>query len=120
VNCAARLPLVVLGVAVAGYGTASLTGGWLRTPPWWERSRERTAWERTKEEVIVHVLDERFGPARLADGSPNPRRQPPEPESNVAYVEPRPGREWISGGVVAAGLAVAARTRRARRPEVHR
>jgi len=104
----AAVALVVLGLAAVVYGTASLTGGWLGTPPWWERSRERTAWERTKEEVIAHVLDERFGPARLADGSPNPRRQPPEPELNVAYVEPREGHEWISGGVVATGLALAA------------
>jgi hypothetical protein len=31
-----RLALVVVGLAVAVYGVASLTGGWLGTPPWWD------------------------------------------------------------------------------------
>lgn len=31
---AARVGLVVLGTAMAVYGVASLTGGWLGTPPW--------------------------------------------------------------------------------------
>ncbi len=31
---AARVGLVVLGAAMAVYGAASLTGGWLGTPPW--------------------------------------------------------------------------------------
>lgn len=31
-----RLSLVALGLALAIYGTASLTGGWLGTPPWWD------------------------------------------------------------------------------------
>lgn len=33
---AVRVGLVVLGAAMAVYSTASLTGGWLGTPPWWE------------------------------------------------------------------------------------
>ena len=32
-----RIALVVLGLAAFDYGTASLTGGWLGTPPRWER-----------------------------------------------------------------------------------
>jgi hypothetical protein len=31
----ARIALVALGVAIALYGIASLTGGWLGEPPWW-------------------------------------------------------------------------------------
>src|SRR5262245_35574701 len=31
-----RVALVVLGLAMAVYGVASLTGGWLGTPPWWK------------------------------------------------------------------------------------
>ena len=31
-----RLSLVALGLAAAVYGTASLTGGWLGTPPWYQ------------------------------------------------------------------------------------
>ena len=33
---AVRVGLVVLGAAMAVYGAASVTGGWLGTPPWWE------------------------------------------------------------------------------------
>lgn len=32
---AVRIALVALGLAAAVYGVASLTGGWLGTPPWW-------------------------------------------------------------------------------------
>jgi hypothetical protein len=31
----ARIALVVVGLTLALYATASLTGGWLGTPPWW-------------------------------------------------------------------------------------
>ena len=31
-----RLAMVVVGLAAVVYGAASLTGGWLGTPPWWE------------------------------------------------------------------------------------
>jgi hypothetical protein len=34
VNRFVRLALVVVGLATVFYGTASLTGGWLGTPPW--------------------------------------------------------------------------------------
>ncbi|MFO0933662.1 MAG: hypothetical protein U1E39_13270 [Planctomycetota bacterium] len=35
---APRAGLIVLGAAMAVYGAACLTGGWLGMPPWWERS----------------------------------------------------------------------------------
>lgn len=35
VRAPVRVVLVVLGLAVVVYGVASLTGGWLGTPPWW-------------------------------------------------------------------------------------
>lgn len=100
-----RIALVVLGLAAVLYGTASLTGGWLGTPPRWER--ERTDFERKRDEMDAFFRGP-FGPGRLADGRPEPRRQTPEPELNVEFVVPRPGRAWISGGVVAAGLALTA------------
>ena len=34
-----RLALVVIGLALAVYGTASLSGGWLGTPPWWDHAK---------------------------------------------------------------------------------
>ncbi len=34
-----RACLIVVGLAIAGYGVASLTGGWLGEPPWW------TSWD---------------------------------------------------------------------------
>ena len=30
-----RLALIGLGLALAVYGTSTLTGGWLGVPPWW-------------------------------------------------------------------------------------
>ncbi len=30
-----RVALAALGLAAVVYGAASLTGGWLGTPPWW-------------------------------------------------------------------------------------
>ena len=35
--------IVVVGLAAATYGTASLTGGWLETPPWWDEDAARYA-----------------------------------------------------------------------------
>ena len=32
-----RATLAVVGLAAIVHGVASLTGGWLGTPPWWER-----------------------------------------------------------------------------------
>ena len=40
-----RLSLVVLGLALVVYGTASLTGGWLGMPPWW--------WEEARAEHVT-------------------------------------------------------------------
>lgn len=32
-----RIAATVVGFTLTVYGAASLTGGWLGTPPWWER-----------------------------------------------------------------------------------
>ncbi|HEY4229342.1 MAG TPA: hypothetical protein VGO79_04175, partial [Thermoanaerobaculia bacterium] len=32
-----RLSLALVGLSLAVYAGASLTGGWLGTPPWWEK-----------------------------------------------------------------------------------
>jgi hypothetical protein len=79
-----RLTAVVLGLAAVLYGTASLTGGWLGTPPWWER---RTS-------LWFDDTDRLMPPGFY--------------HSPTSWVEPRSGRERISGGVVATGLALAA------------
>jgi len=41
---AVRVGLVVLGAAMAVYGAASLTGGWLGTPPWWPQNEQAYPW----------------------------------------------------------------------------
>jgi hypothetical protein len=88
---ALRLALVVVGLAIAVYGIASLTGEWLGTPPWWE-SR-----------LIFHASQP--GNASLV-GGPGVEGPSNGRWVRVAQVgpQPRPGREWISGGVVAVGL----------------
>lgn len=40
-----RIVLVVLGLVVAVYGVASLTGGWLGEPPWWRGRLESTLYD---------------------------------------------------------------------------
>ncbi len=103
-----RIVLVVGGLAVAIYGVASLTGGWLGTPPWWSReirsavtpsielpSRQDTVGE-DRSEVLVPY--DRLDPTDLSR-------------------ELRPGREWISAGVAVAGLALAAFAAWPRRPK---
>ena len=57
---------------MAFYGAASLTGGWLGMPPWWQH------------DLTINVVGEYRLDVPLA------------------------GREWISGAVVAAGLAIVA------------
>jgi hypothetical protein len=82
-----RLALVVLGIALAIYGGASLTGCWLGEPPWWRTKTHE--WDAITADD-ARIL-KRTGVAFRADG---------------AYY-PRPGREWISGGVLVVGLGLA-------------
>ena len=82
----ARVVLGTLGIAAAVYGLASLTGGWLGTPLWWERGQPLT-----HEPPLA--------------GAP----------SEVVVRVPRDGREWISGALIVVGSAVlAALPRRSR------
>lgn len=87
---AVRVGLVALGAAIAVYGVASLTGGWLGKPPWWERMETDQEW------------GDRLG---VWDGPPLNYSPIPLPEPRAV---PCPVREWISGGVIAAGLALVA------------
>lgn len=124
VRPAFRLSLVVFGLAAIAYGTATLTGRWLGTPPWWEREAE--GYNRSLEQLLVgegtlaipnYVPGDPRWDASIAkyvnpDGvgyrdalDPKSRR---EIEQYLAEQLRRGGREWISGGIVAAGLALAA------------
>jgi hypothetical protein len=87
-----RIPLAAVGLAASVYGAASLTGGWLGTPPWWE-VRARFVWPSLERMEEDSVSDE-------SDGWSGNRGLP--------LIEPRPGREWISGGVMGAGLGLLA------------
>ncbi len=89
-----RIALFVVGLAMAVYGTASLTGGWLGEPPWLER-------EVSIEEFVEH----RYGVSLASPTYPR-----------TVLVE-REGREWISGGVAAVGLALATFAAWPRRPK---
>ena len=105
---AARIALVTLGLAAAVYRTASLTGEWLGSPPWWERAAPMSSRDWLRK---YYPGDRDFGPGPVI-------RMGREPPGEYAHwvrasveaplvVEPREGREWISGGVVAAGVAPA-------------
>ena len=117
---AIRSVLVTLGLAAAVYGTESLTGGWLGTPLWWERPetaaevRDREAqdpdawllqiWGWSSHE---HQIDAsgHYEPGFLEQGQ---RQMKDVTVVRVEHLVRRDGREWISGGVVAAGLALGA------------
>jgi hypothetical protein len=85
-----RLGLVVLGISAVVYGMASLTGGWLGTPPWWERA--------IRDDEIENY---KGPPGILTPTMPGQRFHKME---RWELVTSREGREWISGGVVAVGL----------------
>lgn len=83
-----RVGLAVLGAAMAVYGFASLTGGWLGTPPWWERGM-------TDEEVLGKCIS----PSEFSGSVAEYRRL------HGDLTLPNYGtRVWISLGVVATGL----------------
>ena len=126
---AIRLVLFALGLAAAVYGTASLTGGWLGTPPWWEFGRYETLVEavnrldevameararhderiRAGRALVDQLQAEREGhPFQPSSPDPTPPRHPESPAYTLAFPRAREDREWISGGVVVAGLALVA------------
>ncbi len=104
---AARIALVVVGLAASVYGVASVTGQWLGTPPWWERAAPLSpeAWLRRKFPRFhpVHVSSERSNPEwgwhRAVEEAPTlaPRN-----------MDPIEGRKWVSGCLVLVGVALAA------------
>lgn len=92
---AIRIALIALGLAAALYGIASLTGGWMGTPPWWNVS------DRKMGRIVIDDRDTMMS---------NPGRLTPEEEAACEFahpIPPRPDREWISVDVVVAGVAVA-------------
>jgi hypothetical protein len=133
VRPALHLSLIALGLASVVYGTASLTGGWLGTPPWWTNPTTprdevdvEAAWD-----LVYHRASGQRPTKRFADftfdssrpgtaGSAWPgngwRFLSPDVKTQYATAfeelqsrpSRRPGRAWISAGVVAAGLALAA------------
>jgi hypothetical protein len=87
--------LMVVGLAVAVYGVASLTGGSLGTPPWWERVEDRSRWIGPEEWI-------REGRGFFFSSG-----------NGLTFVTDtvtigRAGREWVSAAVVIAGLALVA------------
>ena len=82
---ALRVGLVALGAATAVYGFASLTGGWLGTPPWWV--------------VCTQTITQELG----SDGHCDVRFA-----ENAPSHDPRPGDAPVGGALTAAGLALAA------------
>ncbi|MBL9087426.1 MAG: hypothetical protein JNM10_09815 [Planctomycetia bacterium] len=86
-----RFVLVACGVAVALLGAAPLARGWLGSPPWWQRIETQEEEDAVRRELMYS--------GRLRD------------QHELLYIRqrvPREGRERISGGVVAAGLALVA------------
>ena len=99
-----RLSLVALGLAAVVYGTASLTGGWLGMPPWWERAAPITPYEWLYRYDFNYSLNWGisigFYPVDVPEHFARAEREAP------LHIEPREGREWISGAVVVAGITL--------------
>jgi hypothetical protein len=92
-----------LGAVIAAYALASLTGCWLGKPPWWERDLDR--WDESVVECRAEHHYERgprisWTPELLADEAAYVR-------SELDAARARPGRERISGALVAVGFAAA-------------
>lgn len=134
---AVRIGLVALGAAMAVYGAASQTGGWLGTPPWWAHARTYTAadvesawcavWH-CSPRTVKRIREQRSSPpaARVTASSPGVAGSAwpgegwrwAEPDESVQFeaalrsARPERGfaerRDSISGGLVAAGLALVA------------
>lgn len=103
-RCPLRLAIGTLGLAVAVYGASTLTGAWLGDPPWWERAETATEYhDRLLEDL------RKYPAAGGTSGMP-----PVVFAKNWVdafrplEAAPREGREWISGGVTVAGLALLA------------
>jgi hypothetical protein len=94
----ARVAVGLIGLAAAVYAGASLTGNWLSTPPWWKRPVSTERWD-----AAVNHFRSELGYDEAVERSDIKIR---------AFLrnarEPRPGRVWISLGVGAVGLALAA------------
>ena len=101
-RCSLRNALVPAGLIAVVYGTASLTGGWLGMPPWWDRISGYVTYSTG------------FGPVR-ADGTRESfceRRAWDVPPVHC----PRDSDAIFGGGLVLVGLVVTAFGARARRP----
>ena len=109
---AVRVGFVVLGAATAVYGAASLTGGWLGAPPWWDRpATQAEEWDLLARWAIEVGTSREPGPMATLPGTdvqiplerPFPKDLPPRPSLRVA----REDREAMSAAVVGLGLAAA-------------
>ena len=76
----AHATVAVVALAAAVYATASLSGGWLGTPPWWERP---ASW------------------AELTDGEVVAMKW-----FSLKASRPRDGRELVSASIAAVGYAL--------------
>ena len=52
---ALRFALIVVGLAISVYGVASITGGWLGTPSWWEPWWEQVTEREWHEGPVVYA-----------------------------------------------------------------
>lgn len=82
---AVRVGLAVLGAAIAIYGVASLTGGWLGTPPWWDVCTQT---------ITQELYSDGHCEVRVADHAP-------------AH-DPRPWDAPVGGALTAAGVGLGA------------
>ena len=82
---AVRVGLAVLGSAIAVYGAAGLTGGWLGTPPWWDVCTQT---------ITQELHSDGSCDVRVADHAPSHA--------------PRPWDAPVGGALTAAGLALVA------------
>jgi len=106
-----RLALVVLGLGLAVYGTASLTSGWLGTPPWWPwravslKEIEGAGW--SQQELAYLALGDSTAPRAGRIHPIPPERQAKVDELILGRVQHDNWASWPGIIVIAVGVGLA-------------
>jgi hypothetical protein len=100
----AHATVAVVALAAAVYATASLSGGWLGTPPWWETWFAEADIPPTPAHYDPWSRPDYYGEMHQAQNSNSGRaRRGPR---GAEWLRPRKGRERISASIAVVGYAL--------------
>ena len=96
-NSWSRALIGTFGLAAILYGGASLTGGWLGEPPWWQQWVLYAELPGQPAKSITYRRRANFDESRATHA-----------RDSFEYLTPRPDRGLISGAIVLTGLVLLA------------